>query len=659
MAFISPWLLWVLAAAAIPILIHLINRWRHQSIPWAAMDFILKVVREKRGKKKLLHYMILSLRVLAIIVLVGAMARPLLSSFISFGGSGVEQVVLILDRSPSMAAKPGHTQSLQEIATPLIADTMEKLGDARLVLIDSVLQTPIHITSPDTLADLAITKTTDLASDFPGLFLKAAQYLAEQPSAKTEIWIASDMQASDWHRDSPRWKAVKTDLLSLPAPPKIRLLSMRQRPAGNRSIRIEKVAVDRDRSELSLDFTINREGEAQAMEEDLPIIISIDNAPIALKIPLSGEKNRLIRRFPLPADKTSGFGFISLPHDDQPKDDQSFFVFSPPRPASTLIVSPDNESAKVLQTMSAPPGLRGRRSYHVQASQFADPLRFAMVIWQGEMPQGKTADIITQYMEKGGVVLFMPDGNIRQDSEEFLGLSWLPPQSAQENRYFNISSWKRDRGPLRDSAGNHPIPASSVMAIRRCGIAGSLETLAAWDDGSIAVGRKLYGKGLACFLTTQPDYKWSNLAEGHLLIPLLQRLTEQGMRRLVTEVSLVVGDADIPQSPKSVPRRVDHFDTEDPGYAQSSPQTSAGVYALGADVFCVNRPVGEDDPEQLGNEDLGLLLSDIEINDFATGGENELVQELWRLFLFLAAAFLLLEALLCLPSSNRQPTTKA
>ncbi len=71
MSFNSPWLLWALFAASVPIIIHLVNRWRHRSVPWAAMEFLLRAARETRGTKKLLHYLILALRVMAIFCSLG------------------------------------------------------------------------------------------------------------------------------------------------------------------------------------------------------------------------------------------------------------------------------------------------------------------------------------------------------------------------------------------------------------------------------------------------------------------------------------------------------------------------------------------------------------------------------------------------------------
>lgn len=114
MSFNSPWLLWALFAASVPIIIHLVNRWRHRSVPWAAMEFLLRAARETRGTKKLLHYLILALRVMAVAALVTAFARPLLGSFFGWGSSGLNEVLLVLDRSASMDARPDKTSSLRD-----------------------------------------------------------------------------------------------------------------------------------------------------------------------------------------------------------------------------------------------------------------------------------------------------------------------------------------------------------------------------------------------------------------------------------------------------------------------------------------------------------------------------------------------------------------
>lgn len=230
MSFTSPWLLWALFTASIPIIIHLVNRWRHRSVRWAAMEFLLRAARETRGTKKLLHYLILALRVLAVAALVTAFARPLLGSFFGWGSSGLNEVLLVLDRSASMDARPDKTNSLRDTIPPLVKSTFDQLANCRLSLLDSTTETITQIPAPEALADLTVSKVTDGGADIPSLLQKAIPYLEESASGKTEIWIASDMQSSSWRPNSPVWSSVRQRLAALPIPPSVRIMALRDRP---------------------------------------------------------------------------------------------------------------------------------------------------------------------------------------------------------------------------------------------------------------------------------------------------------------------------------------------------------------------------------------------------------------------------------------------
>ncbi len=76
MSFLQPWLLWGLPLVAIPIIIHLLNQWRFQTMPWAAMMFLLAARRMTRGYSRLRQWLILAMRALAVAGLVIAVSRP-------------------------------------------------------------------------------------------------------------------------------------------------------------------------------------------------------------------------------------------------------------------------------------------------------------------------------------------------------------------------------------------------------------------------------------------------------------------------------------------------------------------------------------------------------------------------------------------------------
>src|SRR5436190_21510540 len=103
MSFLQPWLLLGLPLIALPIIIHLINQRRFQTIQWAAMMFLLAAYRMARGYSRLRQILIMMFRMLAVAGLFLAVARPLASGWLGLAGGGkADTTLVLLDRSPSM-----------------------------------------------------------------------------------------------------------------------------------------------------------------------------------------------------------------------------------------------------------------------------------------------------------------------------------------------------------------------------------------------------------------------------------------------------------------------------------------------------------------------------------------------------------------------------
>ncbi len=102
MSFLQPWLLLGLPLLFLPIIIHLINQWRYQTKRWGAMMFLLAANRMARGYAKIRQYLILAMRMLAILGLIFAISRPLASGLLGLSGGKTDTTIVLLDRSPSM-----------------------------------------------------------------------------------------------------------------------------------------------------------------------------------------------------------------------------------------------------------------------------------------------------------------------------------------------------------------------------------------------------------------------------------------------------------------------------------------------------------------------------------------------------------------------------
>src|SRR3954452_7767234 len=139
MSFLQPMLLAALPLVLLPVIIHLINQRRYQTVRWAAMMFLLAANRMSRGYARVRQWLILGARMLAIAGLLFAISRPLAGGWLGLTAGGrVDATILILDRSPSMwQAGQGSGASKLEAGRGQLARTLKLLGPSRWVLIDS------------------------------------------------------------------------------------------------------------------------------------------------------------------------------------------------------------------------------------------------------------------------------------------------------------------------------------------------------------------------------------------------------------------------------------------------------------------------------------------------------------------------------------------
>jgi uncharacterized membrane protein len=138
-----------LAAAAVPIIIHLLNRRRYQVVVWAAMRFLLNAQKKNVRRMRLEQLILLLLRVAILVLLVVAMASvmpwaenvwafllPESAGFLK-NTAGRTHRVLVLDASLSMAARHGGGKTSFDLARDLAGQIVHESqpGDAFSVLL--------------------------------------------------------------------------------------------------------------------------------------------------------------------------------------------------------------------------------------------------------------------------------------------------------------------------------------------------------------------------------------------------------------------------------------------------------------------------------------------------------------------------------------------
>ena len=640
MHFLSPILLWFLLAAVVPVVIHLVNRRRHKTVQWAAMKFLLSATRQYRGEKKLRHIAILTCRALGITALAIAAARPVVSEIIGWGSGSIGTVVLILDRSASMEIKSVSNQSLRESALEKISATVKNLGNPRLMLVDSASGELQEIASPELLPSLSSTAPTDTTADIPALLVRAIAFLSDV-AGPAEIWIASDLQSSNWLPSDDRWNTIRSTIAALPNAPTIRILSMTDAHGSNAAIRITESR--RVGNELLLDVEIQND----SANTDAPASLTthLNGSNTSENLAANGTLARFQKRITLPNSASTGHGWLSLTADANPRDNTAYFVYGPSRKAVSLVVAPPGESANYLALAAAPPGMEMEAPIvsPEQAAQKISP-ELAAVLWAAPLPEAAAAEAMRRFLVSGGHVCFFAPST--PSGATFNNLGWSQTTIAPAGKFFILKEWNRRDGPLRDGLDGSPVAAQRLKALRRQIPEGDATTLARWEDGEPAFVRRIFDHGTAWLLGTVPDYSWSNLGDADVLLPLVQRIVSEGNERFQVSLSTSVG-AENARPQNKQPR----IRSKIPGDELTADAFLAGVEKSDSGFLAINRPLSEDAKESLNQAAINSLFEGVRHTLLEQAGKDSDEKgsaEAWRLFLFAMLFFLIAEAILCL-----------
>jgi hypothetical protein len=194
MTFLAPLALVGLLAALVPPLLHLFQRREPPARPFPAVRYLRESAREARQSVRLVHALLMALRIAAVVLLVLAAARPVVPS----RGAAVHEptaVVLVVDNSLSSGAVVRGEQVLDALAARA-RGTLAAAGRADalwLLTADGVARRD----GPAAL-DAAVAALTPTAGrlDLAQSVRTAAGLVRASGYARGEVHVLSDLQAS-------------------------------------------------------------------------------------------------------------------------------------------------------------------------------------------------------------------------------------------------------------------------------------------------------------------------------------------------------------------------------------------------------------------------------------------------------------------------------
>jgi hypothetical protein len=355
LSFLNPLFLFGLAAAAIPILIHLFTRRRPREVRFPSLEFLAEVNQSEIRRLKLKQWLLLLLRTLAIVAIALAMARPALRGTAGLKSGAATTIVALVDRSGSMGAEAGAAEgdapsgTLGARARGVVEDLLLTMGPADELLLVPYDEAPAPFT-PAPIGDIARLRAAAQALDagaratahVPALEA-AARALAASRALNRELFWISDFQRGGFAAaeagadaavrapDGP-WNEARVYVVPL-APrsrSNVALTEGTLAPGeGSVALSVTAMAYDATPGDLAVDARAAASGEGIGRG--------------FLNLPASGEAATLLPLAAIPEDG----GVAEIPADALPLDNRRWFAAG--RAGTQRIVLRDDAQGSALR----------------------------------------------------------------------------------------------------------------------------------------------------------------------------------------------------------------------------------------------------------------------------------------------------------------------
>ncbi len=701
--FLSPVFLLALPAAAIPVIIHLINRRRYRVKLWAAMRFVVPSSKRVARKLRLKQLLLLATRILLLLLLVLALARPFLSGhrILSIFSRDKPTAMIVLDNSLSMNCLQDGRSRL-ELAREACEGILERLppgSSASLVLLSDRAETLF----PKPITHLELVKTTlgqvepgAGGTDLPRGIDAALDMVRQGRKLAADIYLVTDMQRNGWRmEDADGWSALRRKYAELEAKPLLRVVDVGAERKDNCAL--VSLEINPGRVRPSVPFEVEVVAEARGTAPGTKYFTLYLDGQKKSSVSAQNEGGSFRARFLVTVDAPGyHYGWVETDHDVLPEDDIRFFVVKTHDDTKVLCVDgePSHEPFKgetdFLRVALDPAG--GEEDYvdsPIQASVIrADALSErsllgyeVIILANVRRPLPAVVDALERHVRDGGALIVFAGELCQLDRYNELmyakagGL--LPARLTgivEPEDPVTVSASESRHGLLEMIENPQKIKIRKYHGVEVDESDPSVSVVSRTSDGSPWLLERRYGKGTVYLVTVPCDADWSNFPLRPEYLPLLHKLiyTATGGSTHVLEVNDPI-ERDL--EPGELGSEVIVRRPGEEGEAERLRGTKvlsfdrtgrAGIYTIefrkgGRRSYCYyafNPPREESRLEKATPDDVRDLLKGIPV-EFSSGvpGRRQASapggREIWRLLLFGVLALVVTETWLAREMGGR------
>lgn len=547
MQFLNPLFLIGSLALIAPILVHLVRRETSRRVLFSSLMFVRRTTRASLRKQRLRHPLLLLLRLAALLLLVLAFTRPLLTDpdAVGLSGSGGRSLILLLDDSFSMRFGDRFERAQAQART--ILEGMGSGDRVQTVLFSDstrLLNRP-EANPRDVNRLIDALEPGFSGTDFGPALRLADQILAGTPEGSPEIHWISDFQESGWQAGSPD--------VSIDERVELHTYPVAQVSGPNVSIgRVTIEPEDRSSSRVAIAAEIRSRNLRQAL--DPALALEINGRPARSRtIHLKANDTRVVRFESVAVPRGESNARLHLQFDDAlPEDNFAYSSLSPPPRLTTLLLGADLRGHYYLnRALTASPD----SSLDVKV---AEPGRIplsklsshAVVILNNYGPiPAETASALIRFVKSGGGLLLFPGLQTHAESlrelEEILPATLLQRYRAAGRGRDQRIGLLQKRHPIFNHFEDVHFSYFMDTAYTDYYLVEPLadsQVLATLQDGSPLLLERESGKGRVLLFTSSLDRSWNPLPLKSVFLPFCQEMVKYAARFQPSPQAYRVGD---------------------------------------------------------------------------------------------------------------------
>jgi hypothetical protein len=534
MNFLAPAALAGLLAIAIPIVIHMINRERRETIAFPSLMFLRKIPYRSVRRQKLRHLLLLAVRCLAIAIIVWAFARPFFERRmgVTAATSGGREVVVLLDRSYSMANGGRWARALNAAR-----GVASQLGAQDRMSVVTFATSAAQIVPPTrdagvVQAALATARPGSEPTRYASGLRVAAQLLSASDLPRKEVVLISDFHRTGW---SPN------DDVPMPHGTNVRTVDVAR--GEKTDVAVAGVSVARAEAGQRVVATVtaratNLGDEPRTVEASLELAGRVVDTK-RVTVPPRGSAQVVFASAPV--SSVVSRGVVRVTPDSQPSNDVFYFTITEESGASALVVEPPRPRAnqslfltRALDVADDPPvRVASRSSDAVSATDLRG--RTLIVLNEADLPGGTAGQRLLAQVRNGAMLLVAPG------ERGTLGVTpeWQTVLPARIGTVVDRSAGRGGRWASVDfsNALFEPFRAaradfSSVTVNRYRAlqpVPDSAQVIARLDDGAPLLVERPLGAGRILIWAGTLDPAWNDLPFHPLWVPFAHQLARRSM----------------------------------------------------------------------------------------------------------------------------------